>query len=419
MSHHTWNFSHQKQEEQVVEKEVEENRYPRSHVHNQQNQVDPMSNKCEVAELTWENGQVAMHRLGSNLSNEQTKHTWGKAGDTLESIVHQATFQKQNHSYIMGSDGQNQANINRDKNVSYGAQQTRGVLKRMRSSDSDPQLYIGGISLEHLNARASARDNDITMVTWPCNEDSACHGGSENKEELERETKSSNPSKRSRRAAVHNQSERRRRVRINEKMKALQKLVPNASKQTDKASMLEEVIKYLKQLQAQIHMISYAKNMEQQMLMMMQPHIQMPLLARMSGLSLGMGTAGMINNMSANLARAPYQSPLIYPTSIATPSCHPFMSPAFGMAPTVHTQPSQVANYGDAASATVTKAAATAPNIATTSLYPFNDPYNAFLAQSMKMELNNEMVAQYMQQVNQSMQSKFNQENVNIQGQKE
>lgn len=42
MSHHTWNFSHQKQEQQVVEKEEEENRYTRGHVHNQQNQVDPM-----------------------------------------------------------------------------------------------------------------------------------------------------------------------------------------------------------------------------------------------------------------------------------------------------------------------------------------------------------------------------------------
>lgn len=37
MSYHTWNFSHQTQEE-------EENKYPRGHVHNQhnQNQVDPM-----------------------------------------------------------------------------------------------------------------------------------------------------------------------------------------------------------------------------------------------------------------------------------------------------------------------------------------------------------------------------------------
>ncbi|KAF3677091.1 Transcription factor ALC [Capsicum annuum] len=76
----------------------------------------------------------------------------------------------------------------------------------------------------------------------------------------------------------------RHRDRINGKMKALQKLVPNASK-TDKASMLEEVIKYLKPLQAHVQLITSARNMEQQMMMMslgMQPHIQMPLLARMA-----------------------------------------------------------------------------------------------------------------------------------------
>ncbi|MCE0481001.1 hypothetical protein HAX54_038322 [Datura stramonium] len=408
---HTWNFSNQKQEQQVVvvEEEEEENRYPRGHVHNQQNQnhLDPMSSKCEVAELTWENGQLAMHRLGSSLPNDQAKHTWGKAGDTLESIVHQATFKKQNHSSnLMGSDGHNQANINkRDKNAYCGGsavkQQTRGVLvKRMRSSDSDPQLYGGGRTVELISARASARDNnDITMATWPCNEDSACHGASENKEELERETKGPNYSlKRSRRAAVHNLSERRRRDRINEKMKALQKLVPNASK-TDKASMLEEVIKYLKQLQAQVQLISSARNMEQQMMMMMslgmQPvHIQMPFTPGL-----------MLNNMTANLARPPYhQSPLIYPTSIATPNCPPFMS--------------SPANAGPAA----TKAVAASTNIATTSSFPFNDPYNAFLAQSMKMEFNNnETAAQYLQQANQSMQTRpdmFNQENINIQGKK-
>lgn len=392
MSYHTWNFSHQTQEE-------EENKYPRGHVHNQhnQNQVDPMSNKCEVAELTWENGQVSMHSLGSNLSNEQTKHTWGKAGDTLESIVHQATFQKQNH------DGQNQADINREKNASYGGQQTRGVPKRMRSSDSDPQLYGGRRSVEFISARASAQDNDIPMVTWPCNEDSTCHGGSEDKEE-EHETKSSNLSKRSRRAAAHNQSERRRRDKINGKMKALQKLVPNASK-TDKASMLEEVIKYLKQLQAQIHLISNARNMEQQMMMTtlgMQPHIQMPLLARMGMCS----TAGMLNNMT----QAPYQSliggaPLIYPTSSIPTLCPPFMSPPpFAMASTIPTPP-QTAN-GNATSPTVTKSAA-APNPS----FPLTHPCIAFLPQSTKMEFNNEMAAQYLQQANQ--------ENINIQGQKE
>ncbi|XP_064974184.1 transcription factor SPATULA isoform X3 [Musa acuminata AAA Group] len=58
-------------------------------------------------------------------------------------------------------------------------------------------------------------------------------------------------SKRNRAAEVHNLSEKRRRSRINEKMKALQSLIPNSSK-TDKASMLDEAIEYLKQLQLQV-----------------------------------------------------------------------------------------------------------------------------------------------------------------------
>ncbi|CAI0553490.1 unnamed protein product [Linum tenue] len=49
--------------------------------------------------------------------------------------------------------------------------------------------------------------------------------------------------------------EQRRRGRINEKMKALQKLIPNSNK-TDKASMLDEAIEYLKQLQLQVQVLS-------------------------------------------------------------------------------------------------------------------------------------------------------------------
>ncbi|XP_010531246.1 PREDICTED: transcription factor SPATULA-like [Tarenaya hassleriana] len=62
-------------------------------------------------------------------------------------------------------------------------------------------------------------------------------------------------SKRSRAAEVHNLSEKRRRSRINEKMKALQSLIPNSNK-TDKASMLDEAIEYLKQLQLQVQMLT-------------------------------------------------------------------------------------------------------------------------------------------------------------------
>ncbi|KAJ0239083.1 Transcription factor ALC [Hirschfeldia incana] len=56
-------------------------------------------------------------------------------------------------------------------------------------------------------------------------------------------------------AQFHNLSEKRRRSKINEKMKALQKLIPNSNK-TDKASMLDEAIEYLKQLQLQFQTLA-------------------------------------------------------------------------------------------------------------------------------------------------------------------
>ncbi|KAJ4906581.1 Transcription factor PIF4 [Raphanus sativus] len=60
--------------------------------------------------------------------------------------------------------------------------------------------------------------------------------------------------RRSRAAEVHNLSERRRRDRINERMKALQELIPHCTK-TDKASILEEAIDYLKSLQLQVQVM--------------------------------------------------------------------------------------------------------------------------------------------------------------------
>ncbi|KAM7250470.1 hypothetical protein ACFE04_022353 [Oxalis oulophora] len=62
-------------------------------------------------------------------------------------------------------------------------------------------------------------------------------------------------SKRTRAAQVHNLSEKRRRSKINEKMKALQNLIPNSNK-SDKASVLDEAIEYLKQLQLQVQMLT-------------------------------------------------------------------------------------------------------------------------------------------------------------------
>nr|KYP43023.1 Transcription factor PIF4 [Cajanus cajan] len=87
--------------------------------------------------------------------------------------------------------------------------------------------------------------------------------------------------RRNRAAEVHNLSERRRRDRINEKMKALQQLIPHSSK-TDKASMLEEAIEYLKSLQLQLQLMWMGSGMAP----MMFPGIQ----HYMSQMGMGMAT---------------------------------------------------------------------------------------------------------------------------------
>ncbi|KAL8031220.1 hypothetical protein ABFX02_13G010500 [Erythranthe guttata] len=75
----------------------------------------------------------------------------------------------------------------------------------------------------------------------------------------------SRTNRRTRVAEVHNLSERRRRDRINEKMKALQELIPHSNK-SDKASMLDEAIEYMKSLQLQLQLMWMGSGMGQMML---------------------------------------------------------------------------------------------------------------------------------------------------------
>lgn len=138
--------------------------------------------------------------------------------------------------------------------------------------------------------------------------------------------------------------------------------------QTDKASMLDEVIDYLKQLQAQVQLMSSTpRNMAPQMMMPlgMHQHIQMSLLARMGvGVGLGMGM-GMFD-MTA-LARAAAASATTHPNQMTTaPINIPFTpSGAFAL-------PAAPANSVSPASATTST---------TTNSIPFTNPYSAFLPQ--------------------------------------
>nr|CAD1844885.1 unnamed protein product [Ananas comosus var. bracteatus] len=167
--------------------------------------------------------------------------------------------------------------------------------------------------------------------------DSVCHSrrppqkdGVCNEEEkaAKREAgRSSSSAKKSRAAAVHNQSERKRRDRINQRMNTLQKLVPNSSK-TDKASMLDEVIEYVKQLQAQVQMMNRMSGML--MPMTMPPPLQMSMIgnmanmAQMAQMGMGMGMMDLSSLGRTGQMGLPSLPPLLHPSAFL-----PIMSPSW------------------------------------------------------------------------------------------
>ncbi|KAG6607474.1 transcription factor PIF7-like [Cucurbita moschata] len=409
-----WNMSHERQE-QVEEEEGKRSFHvpAQKNPHSTTNPLVPFYKqmaKHGVTELTWQNGQLALHGVDGMHPTGLPKPTWSRANETLESVVNQANLQTQGPNLIHQGEplvhtgrtltptGANGKWVERGNQEPPARKKTRSTSdyagKNVSTSNNNTmQVDLGDHSVCGSASAAFCRDNDTTLMTWASfdsrsmktksiDEDSACHVESENQEEeqdVKRGASRSHSARRSRAAAIHNQSERRRRDRINEKMKALQKLVPNASK-TDKASMLDEVIEYLKQLQAQVQFMSVRSMQQMMMPIGMQQQLQMSLLARMGmGVGLGMGM-GMLD--MSGMARPAPQSlpPLIHPNSVpATPPA--FVPPHFLMPPAIPrqdpTQPKPASNDSV-------------------------DPFCAFLAQTMNMDIYNKMAAFYRQQVNQT-----------------
>ncbi|KAG2624510.1 transcription factor APG-like isoform X2 [Panicum virgatum] len=105
----------------------------------------------------------------------------------------------------------------------------------------------------------------------------------------------------------------RRRDRINEKMRALQELIPNCNK-IDKASMLEEAIEYLKTLQLQVQMMSMGTGLCVPPMLL--PAMQVPVPHPMAhfphlgmGLGFGMGAAAAAAFDMARAAGAHFPCP--------------------------------------------------------------------------------------------------------------
>ncbi|KAJ1690021.1 hypothetical protein LUZ63_014176 [Rhynchospora breviuscula] len=145
--------------------------------------------------------------------------------------------------------------------------------------------------------------------------------------------------RRSRAAEVHNLSERRRRDRINEKMKALQELIPHCNK-TDKASMLDEAIEYLKSLQLQVQMMWMGGGMGPMMYPTMHHYMSRMGLGMASTLPhvppvhgpLQMPRLPFMNQSIASVSPAANQTPLYGPT-LAAPGFANQMPSLLGLNP--------------------------------------------------------------------------------------
>ncbi|KAI8523162.1 hypothetical protein RHMOL_Rhmol13G0052200 [Rhododendron molle] len=167
--------------------------------------------------------------------------------------------------------------------------------------------------------------------------------------DAKKQIRGSTPAKKSRAAEVHNLSERvclytdvvaailflcgsfflmglmlnvmqRRRDRINEKMRALQELIPRCNK-SDKASMLDEAIEYLKSLQLQVQMMSMGCSMVPMMFPGVQQYVP-PM-----GMAMGMGM-GMGMEMGMSRPMLPFPS-VLASSALPTPVAAALMGPKF------------------------------------------------------------------------------------------
>ncbi|KAJ0970523.1 hypothetical protein J5N97_018482 [Dioscorea zingiberensis] len=367
------------------------------HHHHPPSNAPHASTDYEVAELTWENGNVAMHGHGhARITKPIAKYpTSGTAGSgvawdkqhqngTLESIVDQATgtqlqaLSPATPSFISWLGGAQYPHVATavdalvpcSNSFGHHAQETSDPVpnlpsvagssgdgrgkgrKRARGGEGGWACASQGsaaptvVTLDDTCELYGGEDVGFTTTSSPDGEaedrggspdtentsfgghDSFSHSKRSQKrdavadEEGDKANKralgvSSLSTKRSRAAAIHNQSERKRRDRINEKMRTLQKLVPNSSK-TDKASMLDEVIDHLKQLQAQVQMMSRMSSIPQMMMPMTMPHLQMSMMANMAHMAqmaqmgLGLGMMDMTNLTRTAPAGIP---PLLHPSA--------------------------------------------------------------------------------------------------------
>ncbi|XP_015570502.2 transcription factor PIF3 isoform X2 [Ricinus communis] len=193
-----------------------------------------------------------------------------------------------------------------DKNhCQFAASATKGLADGEKTAEP----IVASSSVCSGNSMERVSDEPMQNLKRKHRETEESEGPSEDVEEESVGGKKAAParggtgSKRSRAAEVHNLSERRRRDRINEKMRALQELIPNCNK-VDKASMLDEAIEYLKTLQLQVQIMSMGAGLYMPSMMLPPgvPHMHVAHMSQFSpmgvGMGFGMGMPDMIGGSS-------------------------------------------------------------------------------------------------------------------------
>ncbi|XVF35543.1 hypothetical protein REPUB_Repub18cG0154800 [Reevesia pubescens] len=162
----------------------------------------------------------------------------GAVGSHQNDIVDGSSFKSPNHQ---GRDGSMQALYN-----GFGA----GSLHGTNQSSNQPQHFhhpqgTGNMQAQNFGATAGTVMNQSQAS-------GSTTGGTP------AQPKQRVRARRGQATDPHSIAERLRRERIAERMKALQELVPNGNK-TDKASMLDEIIDYVKFLQLQVKVLSMSR----------------------------------------------------------------------------------------------------------------------------------------------------------------
>lgn len=116
----------------------------------------------EVTELAWEKGSLAMHGLCGLGCSPPKKPSWTQVGGTLESVVHQATHQKQSSRPTDYDPTQENVDSIAASSGGKWAENSCEVLMGQDPSNKRARSEVSG----RKSQLSQGNSADTTMMTW-------------------------------------------------------------------------------------------------------------------------------------------------------------------------------------------------------------------------------------------------------------